>query len=180
MGSMVRFERWGWAGLLVVMITTFGCDRVTKHLASVALSGAPVQSYLADTVRLEYAENTGAFLSLGATLPESVRKTVLASATSLVLIGTIFMAIKLRWSAAPLFGLALIFSGGASNLSDRLLHGHVIDFLNVGLGPLRTGIFNFADMAIMLGVVVMVRTRGKAGETAGEPAPPEINEATGQ
>jgi signal peptidase II len=147
------------------MAATFGCDRVTKHYAAATLARIPAQSYLADTFRLEYAENTGAFLSLGATLPESVRKTVIMSATSLVLVGTIFMAIRLRWSAAPLLGLALIFSGGLSNFSDRLLHGHVIDFMNVGFGPLRTGIFNFADMAIMLGVVVMVRTRGRVGET---------------
>jgi signal peptidase II len=35
----------------------------------------------------------------------------------------------------------------------------VIDFMNVGIGPLRTGIFNVADMAIMLGVgIVMLDT----------------------
>jgi signal peptidase II len=28
----------------------------------------------------------------------------------------------------------------------------VVDFLNVGIGPLRTGIFNVADVAIMVGV----------------------------
>src|SRR5262245_12855498 len=99
MRAMARFERWSWAGLLLVMVTTFGCDRVTKHIAAVALAGEGPQSFLADTVRLEYAENTGAFLSIGATLPDSLRRTVLATATSLVLIGTVFMAFKHRWSA---------------------------------------------------------------------------------
>ena len=169
MWAMARFERWGWAGLLVVMVTTFGCDRVTKHLASVALAGTAGQSYLADTVRLEYAENTGAFLSIGAELPDSVRRNVLSGATTLVLIGTIVMAFKLRWSAVPLLGLALIFSGGASNLADRVMHGHVIDFMNVGLGPLRTGIFNVADLAVMTGVIVMVRTRGRDPVVTPEP-----------
>jgi signal peptidase II len=167
---MARFERWGWAGLVIVMVATFGCDRVTKHIATKALEGSQGHSYLADTVRFEYAENTGAFLSLGSTLPDDVRTTILATATSLVLVGTILMAFKVRWAAAPLLGLALIFSGGASNLADRLLHGHVIDFMSVGLGPLRTGIFNIADMAIMLGVVVMVSTRGRS--EAVEPGPP--------
>jgi signal peptidase II len=31
-----------------------------------------------------------------------------------------------------------------------------VDFLNVGIGPLRTGIFNVADMAIMLGVALLI------------------------
>lgn len=47
--------------------------------------------------------------------------------------------------------MALFVAGGSSNLLDRLTRGSVIDFMNVGLGPLRTGIFNVADMAIMLG-----------------------------
>ena len=48
--------------------------------------------------------------------------------------------------------LSCIFSGGASNLYDRALNnGAVVDFLNIGIGPLRTGIFNIADMAILFG-----------------------------
>jgi signal peptidase II len=36
------------------------------------------------------------------------------------------------------------------------VRGSVVDFLNVGIGPVRTGVFNVADMAIMLGAVLMV------------------------
>jgi signal peptidase II len=51
--------------------------------------------------------------------------------------------------------VALIVGGGVSNLIDRVRYGgYVVDFLNVGIGPLRTGIFNVADMAIMAGVVL--------------------------
>ena len=54
----------GWILPLVLLLTTVGCDRVTKRLAVVHLAGAPPQSYLQNTIRLEYAENKGAFLSL--------------------------------------------------------------------------------------------------------------------
>ena len=47
-------------------------------------------------------------------------------------------------------------AGGASNWIDRVMHGSVIDFMNVGIGPFRTGIFNVADMAIMLGTGIVV------------------------
>ena len=58
-------------------------------------------------------------------------------------------------SANAIFSLSLIAGGGLSNLVDRLAHhGHVIDFLNVGLGPVRTGIFNLADLAITVGTVL--------------------------
>lgn len=39
---------------------------------------------------------------------------------------------------------------------DRVTLGRVIDFLNVGIGPLGTGIFNVADMAIIAGVVMLI------------------------
>jgi len=52
--------------LLVAIASTIACDRATKHIAATMLAGTPNRSFLADTVRLEYAENAGAFLSLGA------------------------------------------------------------------------------------------------------------------
>jgi signal peptidase II len=50
----------------------------------------------------------------------------------------------------------LLLSGGASNWLDRLIRGSVVDFLNVGFGPVRTGVFNLADVAIMAGAVMFV------------------------
>ena len=69
-----------------------------------------------------------------------------------------------------LAGCGLLVSGAVGNLIDRVrFDGLVIDFLNVGLGPLRTGIFNVADMAIMAGAALVVlapAARAGAGEQA--------------
>ena len=94
-----------------------------------------------------------------------MRTGVFTIGTALVLLGTVVMAVRLRWSGPPLVGLALVFAGGASNLLDRVAHGTVIDFMNVGVGPLRTGIFNVADVAIMMGVVLLVLTRSRGTES---------------
>jgi signal peptidase II len=51
----------------------------------------------------------------------------------------------------PALGLTLFVAGGASNWIDRIVRGSVIDFLNVGIASVRTGVFNVADVAIMLG-----------------------------
>jgi signal peptidase II len=61
-----------------------------------------------------------------------------------------------RWPRRALLGVALFVAGGASNLFDRFTYGMVIDFMNVGIGSLRTGIFNVADMAIMLGAGILI------------------------
>ena len=67
----------------------------------------------------------------------------------------IVAAVRLRWSGLALLGLAFFVAGGASNLADRLARGTVTDFINVGVGSLRTGIFNVADVAIMLGAALV-------------------------
>ncbi len=143
-------------GLLAIAAATVGCDRVTKHIATRVLEGVPTRSYFGDTVRLGYAENVGGFLSLGAGLPDGARTAVFTVATGLVLVALVVMAIRGRWSGLRLAALALFVAGGASNWIDRVLRGSVVDFLNVGIGSLRTGIFNVADMAIMLGVALLL------------------------
>ena len=144
--------------LLALAATTIGCDRLTKHIAETSLEGRPSRSFFADTVRLEYSENTGGFLSLGADLPPTVRIAIFTIGTGLILLGSLVTARKLRLTGWPLVGLCLWCAGGASNWIDRVARGSVVDFLNVGIGALRTGIFNVADVAIMLGVCLLLFT----------------------
>jgi signal peptidase II len=136
----------------MVVGATIGCDRVTKHMAETTLPGAPVRSFLGNTVRLEYVENTGAFLGLGAHWHPTVRTGLFTVGNALLLLMVVVLAVGRSWSRPSLIGLALLFAGGASNLVDRAVRGSVVDFMNVGLGPLRTGIFNVADVAILAGV----------------------------
>jgi len=151
--------------LLVAVIATIGCDRVTKHLASEALARGEVHTYLADTIRLEYAENTGGFLSLGANLPEPWRTRLFTTVAGVVLVLMALAAMRARRDVWLLSGASLVLAGGASNWIDRLVRGSVIDFMNVGIGPLRTGVFNVADVAIMAGVTCIVVSRLRAGRS---------------
>lgn len=137
--------------LLIAIVATIGCDRVTKHVAATTLSDASSRSFFADTFRLEYVENTGAFLGLGAHWSLPVRTAVFGVGNGVLLLAVAVVAIRGHWSRRSLVGITIFVAGGASNLLDRITHGMVIDFMNVGVGPLRTGIFNVADIAIMLG-----------------------------
>ena len=141
--------------LLALVVGIVGCDRVSKHVAAQTLAGEPAQSYLLDTVQLSYAENPGSFLSLGAELPELVRFAIFTLGVGIVLVWLTAHAILARWSGASLVGVTMFVAGGASNWVDRLSDGIVVDFLKVGVGPIRTGIFNVADMALMAGLVIL-------------------------
>ena len=53
--------------------------------------------------------------------------------------------------------LITVVSGGIGNLVDRLLNDFsVIDFLNFGIGAIRTGILNVADLSITFGVIILI------------------------
>jgi signal peptidase II len=147
--------------LLFVLISCVGCDQATKLVARQTLATAPVQEYAGGLFRLVYAENPGAFLSLGATLPATARFWIFVVMAALLLTGVgIFALRSLQQTPLPVIvAIALVIGGGLGNLIDRIVHdGRVVDFMQVGFPWLRTGVFNVADMAIMTGVGLMLLT----------------------
>ena len=139
--------------LALILFASVGLDQATKWWAENWLDRTRTISMASDTFRIQYAENPGAFLGLGGNLSPNARFWLLTAVNGgfLVIIGGILIA---RWNMdqAHFVALALLLSGGIGNLVDRMTqNGLVTDFLNVGIGPIRTGIFNVADMAIMAG-----------------------------
>ena len=149
--------------LAAVALPTLALDHATKWAAIAYLKeGYPVYSWLGDLFRLQYAENTGAFLSLGSTLSGFWRASVMVGVNSLILLGVLIFLLAARFSniTAPT-ALSLVLAGGVGNLIDRVFRdGVVVDFMNMGVGfgdfSLRTGIFNIADLAIVAGVILLV------------------------
>ena len=142
----------------MLLVTCVGCDRVTKDLAQQRLAMQPPLSWFHNTVRLEYAENSGAFLSAGAGWSPEVRTVLFQALPAAFLLGLLLFVLRSReGSAVWVTAWCLMVSGGIGNLWDRVLHdGRVIDFMNVGIGSLRTGIFNVADFCITAGVVLIL------------------------
>ena len=144
--------------LVALVITTcIGCDQATKFVAKGYLSPDAAISFASDLFRLQYAENSGAFLSLGSSLPEHWRQLIFTVFVGVFLFGLLFYVLLGRdVSIHHATFLSLICGGGLSNLIDRIAYdGRVVDFLNVGIGSLRTGICNVADMAITAGAVLL-------------------------
>ncbi len=153
--------------LLSLMVGSVGCDQATKQLAIGHLKEGPTTSYLGDLFRLTYAENSGAFLGLGGQLPSGVRTFIFVGLVSVMLAMMAWMlrrpesaartmGVPARAAGAAAVALALVLAGGVGNLIDRVAYGGVVvDFLNLGIGGLRTGIFNVADLQIVAGIVML-------------------------
>ena len=154
-----------------VVASTIGCDRVTKEVAVRHLAGQPRLSMAKDAIRLEYVENRGGFLSLGAEFPEALRLAVFGFGPAILLAVLGAWVCRRVLAGAFALGPALLWAGGVANLGDRIARGSVIDFLNLGVGPLRTGIFNVADVAIMAGalLVALELARPRANGLPGGP-----------
>lgn len=140
-------------------LTLVSWDQATKDLAKTHLKDQPQRSYMQDTFRLMYTENTGAAMSFGDDLPKNVSFWlfgILPLAFLVFLIGYIIRKAK-GLSVSHVMAFSLIIAGGLGNITDRLLFDrHVTDFMNIGYKNIRTGIFNFADVWISIGTIGLI------------------------
>lgn len=163
-----------WAVVLLVVLGTVSVDWVSKRWAEENLQQTAPQSYLGDTFRIQYAENAGAFLGMGNQWSPATRFWVFTAATSVFLAFVAWTTLRHPdIDRLELIAVALILGGGIGNLIDRVTReGVVVDFMNMGVGSLRTGIFNVADVALTAGVLIWCfRPRRKEATAADGAAP---------
>jgi len=156
--------------ILVTIVCCVGCDQQTKSFAAANLRGREPVSLLAGTLRFDYVENSGGFLGLGDSLPAPWRNVLLVyGCTAGVAALLVYTVLAKRSPAMLVVALSLMSAGGIGNLLDRwICEGYVRDFLNVGIGPLRTGIFNVADAALMAGGAIALWVSRSAKPTSRE------------
>lgn len=142
--------------MVPVALTFLALDQWSKAWATVAVQGHPPRTY-GGIFTLVYAENLGAWGSLGAGWSPSTRWFVLGVFPALVLAGLAFYALKEKTiSSWEVLACGLVVAGGAGNLIDRFRLGYVQDFLYVGYGPIGTNIFNVADAVVMVGLGILL------------------------
>ena len=139
--------------LLLIIAVTIALDQFTKHLARMTLALSAPRRF--SILTLLYAENSGAFLSLGANLPPQTRSLIFSGVVAAALAVGIYALLTNRvGGTGDAIAVAFILGGGIGNLIDRIFRGgRVSDFLFLSLGPLHTGVFNVADIAITGGVI---------------------------
>ncbi len=166
----MRPRAWKLLVVVLIVLATIACDQATKQVARSRLAGQGTVRVIGTFLVLHYVENEGAFLSLGATLPRQARMAAfIAFPLAIVALMIVFLVRRKTFDWRIAVGLAFVAGGGAGNLIDRLLRaGRVSDFMNVGIGVVRSGIFNFADLAIIAGCIVLLfssRERARPADT---------------
>ena len=155
--------RWLWVAVVVLIV-----DQCTKLLADAML--AMHQSVeLLPFLALRKAYNTGAAFSF------------LGDASGwqrwfFIILALVVIVILLAWlrrlppgDTRVRLALVLILGGAAGNVIDRVVYGHVIDFIDVFYGSWHWPTFNVADSAISIGAFLLLLDvfRGSHEETTG-------------
>jgi signal peptidase II len=148
-----------------MIAVTVAVDQLSKLWAEAALPAGQVFDLL-PILSLYRVHNPGIAFSF------------LAGFGSLPLIGVtlaITIVVLIFWGTAKeggrlaTLGYALIVGGALGNLVDRILHGHVVDFLLLHIGDRTLFVFNLADTALTLGPALLILVYlwpGKGGTSA--------------
>ncbi|MCZ4242709.1 signal peptidase II [Pedobacter punctiformis] len=139
--------------LALILALNIGCDQVSKNIVRNNISEYEHISVIKDRFTLTKVENSGAFLSLGDNMPYVFRLIILSGLPILFLgYGLYFLFTKQNLPKTFQIALCFLIGGGIGNLYDRIVHGSVTDFMHMDFKIFQTGVFNFADISIMIGV----------------------------
>jgi len=159
------------ATIATVLLLSIGCDQILKYVAKISLQYSLPVSLLEDFIRLQYAENRGVMLSIGASLSAGLRFWIFVVAVGFLLCGILAYVMWSREAnRMQTIAWTLVVAGGLGNLIDRLTRdGVVVDYISVGFGVVRTAVFNLADTLVFAGVLLLlVHTRKKDEKPNGQ------------
>jgi len=126
----------------------------------------PAQPFIEGVLNLHYAENCGAAFSMLRTAPPVVRVIVFGVANTIALVALFVMFFRGNGGSAYAAAVPLIASGAIGNVSDRVRHGFVIDFFQVDPRLFDYPVFNVADIAIAVGVGLLLLDNLRKPRTA--------------
>ncbi|MFZ0793388.1 MAG: signal peptidase II [Candidatus Korobacteraceae bacterium] len=141
--------------LIAVMVLLL--DRIAKWAvaSNIALHDSVV--VIPGFLRLTHVENTGAAFGLFAESSVQWKAGALVSFSILALVVVSALLWKNSHSlSTTTIGLSLILGGAMGNLWDRMVSGHVVDFLDFYVGSYHWPAFNVADSAIVVGAILLV------------------------
>ena len=140
--------------VFTLIILNIGCDQVSKNMVRNQVEFRSTTEIIGDTFILTNVENAGAFLGMGSDLNPIVKTIFLLILPIVVLLLVLhYLLTKKEIDNLTVVGLSFIIGGGIGNMYDRILYGQVTDFFHIDFGGVfKTGIFNMADVSVMVGM----------------------------
>jgi signal peptidase II len=142
--------RWLIATLVIVCL-----DQISKLLMSISFSVGQTKE-ITSFFNLVLAHNDGVAFSFFSHSAGELRWLFAGFAIGVVIVMLIWLLfLEVSERLVP-FALSIVMGGAIGNAIGRLLSGYVIDFLDFHIGNLHWPAFNVADMAICVGVILLL------------------------
>ena len=142
---------------LALSFLLFGMDRLSKNLIVSHLPLYESIPIVQDFFHLTHVANTGALFGLMAGMAAPLRGIVFITIPVLAIVLILIFQYRSAEDELPLqIGLSLILGGAMGNLYDRIVYGHVVDFLDFSVAGHHWPAFNLADSSICLGVFTLI------------------------
>jgi signal peptidase II len=141
-----------------LIIINIVLDQVSKIWVRASVAPNSKTEIIGEYFTLRNVENSGAFLGMGSNL-NPILNVVFLKIIPVLVMGYILVHVfrNKDLDRLSLIGFACIVGGGIANIFDRFRFGHVTDFFHIDLGGVfKTGIFNIADMSVMLGLGLLI------------------------
>lgn len=153
--------------IIVLIVFNIAIDQISKVIVESNVDRGSETSILGHVFTLHHVKNAGAFLGMGSNFNPILKTILLLILPVAVLTFVIVHLFKDKtMDRKSMIGFCLITGGGIANIYDRILYGEVTDFLHIDLGgPLRTGIFNIADVSVMVGMGFLLMANFKTKKT---------------
>lgn len=154
---MTRATNTGWRSMLLIALPIIIADQVTKLFVRDTLALYESHTIIPGLLDLTHVRNTGAAFGILSGVDFAFKPLVMmvVALGALVAIGA--YAVKLHaHERLARTGLALILGGAIGNLLDRIMHGYVLDFVDVYYRDLHFWAFNVADAAITVGAILVL------------------------
>lgn len=142
--------------ILILVLLNIACDQISKTMIRNNLDTNEVLYFFNDNLILKNIGNPGAIMGVGANLTD-IAKTIYFKILPFIFLLYLLRMIltKPAISKKAAVGLSLAVGGGFGNLFDRIFLGEVTDFIVVNIGFLKHGIFNIADVSIIIGLTLL-------------------------
>jgi len=142
--------KWLWLSVVVIAL-----DQLTKYLVSDSLrlfESIP----LLPSLNLVLAHNTGAAFSFLSDAGGWQRWFFVALAIGVSVVLVVWISRLKQHESRLAVALSLVLGGALGNVWDRIVHGYVVDFIDVYYGDWHWPAFNVADAAICVGAALLI------------------------
>ena len=139
--------------ILYIAAIIFIIDRLSKYFILELFEAEKADIHITSFLNLHLVFNRGIAFGLFAA-NETFYYNLITTIIILITFVVLFMALKTK--GIEKFSFSMIFGGSLGNISDRLYYSAVIDFIDIHINNFHWFIFNFADIFISIGVILLI------------------------